>query len=142
MIRTVAEGEPFRCAGNFFKMLLPRDEGECCEVVLETVGPGHSTPPNQHATFVQIYVILRGEAKVTIGPETRTVRAPAVAFIPKDTNHFVSNESSGTDVEYLYVSIWPEGIPAAEKDGGWRQVYARLIQEYSDRGYPAERDGD
>ena len=142
MIRTLAEGEPFRCAGNVFKMLLPRDDGGCCEVVLETVGPGHSTPPNQHATFVQIYVILRGEANVTIGPETRTVRAPAVAFIPKDTNHFVSNESSGTDVEYLYVSIWPEGIPAAEKDGGWREVYARMIQDYSDRGYPAERNGD
>lgn len=142
MIRTVAEGEPFRCAGNFFKMLLPRDEGECCEVVLETVGPGHSTPPNQHATFVQIYVILRGDAKVTIGTETRTVSAPAVAFIPKQTNHFLSNESTGTDVEYLYVSIWPEGIPAAEKDGGWRKVYSRLIQEYTDRGYPVERDGD
>jgi quercetin dioxygenase-like cupin family protein len=122
LIRTLAEGEPFRCAGNFFQMLLPRDDGECCEVVLETVGPGHSTPPNQHATFVQIYVILRGEAKVTIGPETRTVRAPAVAFIPKDMTHSVSNESISTDVEYLYVSIWPDGIPTAEKDGGWREV--------------------
>lgn len=142
MIRTLAEGEAFRCAGNVFQMLLPRDEGDCCEVVLQTVGPGHSTPPNQHATFVQIYVILRGEAKVTIGGETRTVRAPAVAFIPKETNHFVSNESSGADVEYLYVSIWPEGIPAVEKDGGWRQVYARITQEYSDRGYPAQSDGD
>ena len=99
MIRHVAEGDPFRCAGDLFKMLLPMDEGECCEVVLETVGPGHSTPPNQYATFVQIYVVLRGEAKVTIGRETRTVRAPAVAFIPKDTNHFVSNESSA-NVEY------------------------------------------
>jgi quercetin dioxygenase-like cupin family protein len=142
LIRTLAEGEPFRCAGNFFQMLLPRDDGECCEVVLETVGPGHSTPPNQHATFVQIYVILRGEAKVTIGPETRTVRAPAVAFIPKDMTHSVSNESISTDVEYLYVSIWPDGIPTAEKDGGWREVYARMIQEYTDRGYPAERDGE
>ena len=137
MIRTLAEGEAFRCAGNFYRMLLSRDEGGCCEAVLETVHPGHATPPNQHATFVQIYVILRGTPKVTIGGETRTVQAPAIAFIPKNTNHFVANESSG-DVEYLYVSIWPEGIPLEESEGGWRSAYARLIQEYTDKGYPVD----
>ncbi|MGP8244112.1 MAG: hypothetical protein ACLQVN_06300 [Bryobacteraceae bacterium] len=31
MIRKFDEGEPFRCAGNNFVMLLPRDLTDCCE---------------------------------------------------------------------------------------------------------------
>ena len=139
IIKEFNEGEPFSCAGNAFKMLLSRDVGEFCEVVLEIVEPGVDTPPNAHATFQQIYVIVRGEAKVTIGSETRIVTAPAVALIPKNTNHSLSNVSEDTPVEYLYVSIWPDGIPADEREGGWRQVYKRMIQAYADRGYPAER---
>ena len=138
MIKEFDQGEPFQCAGNAFKMLLSRDEGDCCEVVLETVGPGRSTPPNAHEIFLQIYVIVRGEARLTVGSETKTVLAPAVALIPKCTTHFLTNVSKQDTVEYLYISVWPDGIPADEKEGGWRQVYARMIQAYADRGYPQE----
>lgn len=51
------EGEPFRCAGNEFAMLLPRDETGACEAVLQIVRPGGTTPPNRHETFMQIYLI-------------------------------------------------------------------------------------
>ena len=136
--KTFDEGELFHCAGNEYLMLLPRDVTSCAEVVLERVAAGQRTPPNAHATFVQIYVILQGEAEITIGEETRRVAAPAVAFIPRNTNHFVVNKGA-TELRYLYVTVWPDGIPHAEFEGGWKRVYADMIQEYADRGFPAKR---
>jgi quercetin dioxygenase-like cupin family protein len=135
MIKTIEEGEPFRCAGNAYRMLVPREIGGCCELVYERIEPGHVTPPNQHETFLQIYVLLRGHAKVTVGSETRVVEAPAVCFIPPKTNHFVENLSAETAVEYLYTSVWPDGIPFDEREGGWREVYRKITQAYADRGY-------
>ena len=62
-IRQFSEGEPFRCAGNEFAMLLPRDETDACEAVLQMVRPGGTTPPNSHETFMQIYLFWSGEAR-------------------------------------------------------------------------------
>jgi len=137
LIKSLSDGESFRCAGNDYLMLLPRDLSGCCEVVLEKVAPGRSTPPNAHPTFVQIYVLLAGEAEITIGEEKRAVTAPAVAYIPKNTNHRVVNVGTA-EVQYVYVTMWPDGIPAAEREGGWRRANAGMIQEYADRGYPAD----
>ncbi len=136
--KTFEEGEIFQCAGNNYTMLLPRDVTNCTEVVLEKVAVGQRTPPNAHATFVQIYIVMQGEADITIGDETRRVTAPAVAFIPRNTNHFVVNKGTN-ELRYLYVTVWPDGIPRNEIEGGWKEVYARMIQEYADRGYPAKR---
>lgn len=57
-----SEGEPFRCAGNEFVMLAPRDESGACEVVLQMVRPGATTPSNIHDSVVQIYLLWGGEA--------------------------------------------------------------------------------
>src|ERR1035441_7598358 len=65
-IRQFSEGEPFRCAGNEFVMLLPRDATGACEAVLQMVRPGGTTPPNSHETFMQVYLIWAGEARVYI----------------------------------------------------------------------------
>jgi mannose-6-phosphate isomerase-like protein (cupin superfamily) len=134
------QGEPLQCAGNNYRMLLPRDLTDCCEVVLEEVAPGKSTPPNQHETFLQIYVVLEGHAELFIGDEAREVRGPLVALIPRRADHYIVNKSGKTPLRYLYISVWPEGIPAAERDGGWKKVYERMIQEYADRGYPNKAD--
>jgi quercetin dioxygenase-like cupin family protein len=85
--RTKQEGETFKCAGNDFVMLLPRDITGCCEVVLEKVAAGARTPPNAHRTFNQIYIILSGEPSVTVGEETRRLSPGSVMYIPKNTNH-------------------------------------------------------
>jgi quercetin dioxygenase-like cupin family protein len=138
--RGFEQGEPFQCAGNNYLMLLPRDLTDCCEVVLEEVAPGKRTPPNQHETFLQVYVVLDGHAELSIGGETREIRAPFVALIPRRTDHYVVNKSDTAPVRYLYISVWPEGIPAAEREGGWRMAYGRIIQEYADRGFPAKAD--
>lgn len=118
-------------------MLVPRDETRCLEAVLETVAPGHSTPLNAHKSFVQLLVMFRGKARVHIGSDSSDVSAPAVAFIPRLTSHFV--ESVGQEpLQYMYVSIWPGPMPP-EEDKPWREVCARMISEYAQRGFPPKQ---
>jgi mannose-6-phosphate isomerase-like protein (cupin superfamily) len=133
-----SEGESFRCAGNDFLMLLPRDETRACEAVLQIVRQGGATPPNSHETFMQIYLVWSGEARVFIGDESRHLAAPAIAFVPPRTEHWVENALADRDLEYLYISVWPNGIPAQEFDGGWKKIYAGIIDEYATRGFPVE----
>lgn len=133
-----SEGVPFRCAGNDFSMLLPRDETGACEVVLQMVRPGATTPPNSHETFMQIYLIWSGKATVFIGPESKQLAAPAVAFVPPRTEHWVENALADRELHYLYISVWPNGIPPDEFDGGWKAVYAGIIDDYVSRGYPVD----
>jgi len=132
------EGEPFRCAGNEFIMLLPRDTTNACEVVLQMVRPGATTPPNAHETFMQMYLVWSGEAEVFIGEESTRLKAPAIAYIPKQTKHWITNLSQERELHYLYISVWPDGIPSAEIDGGWKKVYEKIIDSYVSRGYPVE----
>lgn len=133
-----SEGEPFRCAGNEFVMLLPRDESKACEAVLQMVRPGGTSPPNSHETFMQIYLIWSGEAEIFIGEESKRVTAPAIAFVPPRTEHWVENVLPDRELHYLYISVWPNGIPPEEFDGGWKTVYAGIIGSYVSRGYPAD----
>jgi mannose-6-phosphate isomerase-like protein (cupin superfamily) len=137
-VKQFSEGEPFRCAGNEFVMLLPRDATGACEVVLQMVRPGATTPSNSHETFMQVYLVWSGEGEIFIGSESRHVTAPAVAFIPPRTEHWVTNLSSERELHYLYMSVWPEGIPAAEFEGGWKKVYETIIDSYVSRGYPVD----
>jgi mannose-6-phosphate isomerase-like protein (cupin superfamily) len=137
-IKTIADGEKFWCAGHEYLMLLPRDLTDCCEAAMETLVVGESTPPNAHTTFHQVHVILQGEAEITIGEEKRRVSAPAISFIPKGTNHWVQNVGAA-ELRYIYITIWSDGIPAGEKDGGWRKACTDMVKEYADRGYPPER---
>ncbi len=137
-VKQFNEGEPFRCAGNDFAMLLPRDETGACEAVLQMVRPGGVTPPNSHETFMQIYLIWSGAAKIFIGGEAKQVTAPAVAFVPPKTEHWVENALADRELQYLYISVWPNGIPGEECEGGWRKVYAKIIDDYAGRGYPAD----
>lgn len=133
--RTFQDGEKFFCAGNEYVMLVPRDVTDCCEVVLETISVDGVTPPNSHATFNQIFVIMQGSAEITIGGTVRRVDAPAVAYVPKRTEHFVRNVGS-TDLQYVYITVWPNGIPVDERQGGWKQARNEMVEGYAGRGYP------
>lgn len=140
-VKEFSEGESFRCAGNDFVMLLPRDETSACEAVLQRVRPGSTTPSNIHDTFMQIYLLWSGQAEIYIGKESRQVTAPAVAFVPPCTEHWVKNLSSDRELQYLYISIWPRGIPQKEFAGGWKKVYEGIIDSYVRRGFPVVAEG-
>jgi mannose-6-phosphate isomerase-like protein (cupin superfamily) len=134
--RTLDEGEQFHCAGNLYTMLIPRDDTHCFEAVLESVAPGRATPPNAHATFVQMYFLVAGRGRVHIGGESREIVAPAVAFIPLNTSHHVEN-SGESALQYIYVSIWPGQIPS-EDGTRWREACDAMIRSYEQKGYPAQ----
>jgi len=134
--QTLEEGERFWCAGALYTMLIARDDTRCFEAVLETIEPGRATPRNAHATFVQMYFIVEGRARVHIGGETRDVAAPAVAYIPLRTDHHVENVGESV-LRYVYVSIWPGEIPP-EDGQAWREARDAMIQLYESQGYPAQ----
>ena len=135
--RTLDEGERFWCAGNLYTMLIPRDETQCFEAVLETIEAGQATPANAHSSFVQMYFMVTGTARIHIGGEQREVTAPAVAFVPRQTDHHVENIGA-TPLQYIYVSIWPGTIPA--EDGlTWREASEAMIRQYDSRGYSPQR---
>jgi mannose-6-phosphate isomerase-like protein (cupin superfamily) len=130
------QGESFWCAGNLYSMLVPREQTQSFEAVLETIEPGGATPSNAHSTFVQLFVLLRGTARLNIGGEIREVATPAVAFIPIKTEHHVEN-IGGDPLQYIYVSIWPGEIPV--EDGlTWREARDQMIWAYEARGLAAE----
>ncbi|HEY7392185.1 MAG TPA: hypothetical protein VH640_26945 [Bryobacteraceae bacterium] len=59
-------------------MLIPKNKTSSFEAMLETIEPGRATPLNAHVTFVQMYFIVSGGARVYIGNESREVTGPAV----------------------------------------------------------------
>jgi mannose-6-phosphate isomerase-like protein (cupin superfamily) len=135
--RTLNEGERFWCAGNLYTMLIPRDDTQCFEAAMETIEAGHATPANAHSSFVQMYFMVAGTARVHIGGEQRDITAPAVAFVPRQTDHYVENIGD-KPLQYIYVSIWPGTIPA--EDGlSWREACDAMVRMYDSRGYSPQR---
>ena len=130
------EGEEFWCAGNHYRMLVPRDETHCLEAALETFQPGKGTPPNGHDTFVQLLIFFEGRAEVHIDGQVREMDAPGLAFVPLNTDHHVVNTGAG-ELKYVYVSIWPGQMPEHE-DKPWKEVCARMIDYYTSRGFPPQ----
>ena len=72
--------------------------------------------------------------------ESRLVGAPAVAYVPPHTEHWVENALTDHELHYLYISVWPNGIPAEESEGGCNNVYAKIIDSYVSRGYPVDAE--
>jgi mannose-6-phosphate isomerase-like protein (cupin superfamily) len=80
-----------------------------------------------------MYFFVTGSARVHIGMETREVEAPAVAYVPKQTHHFVENTGDSV-LSYVSVSIWPGEIP--QEDGRtWREACDTMIKAYQSQGY-------
>jgi len=59
------------------------------------LAPGVATTPHYHAVTEEIYYILKGEAEMTLGEETRAVGPGDAIAIPPGERHTIQN--SGTD---------------------------------------------
>ncbi len=121
--RNLDEAEPFVCAGIQFGMILPRNITGSVEVVWERLEPFEGTPSDRHASFDQLFVILKGTGEVTVGEETSLVRPLTIVFIPMGTPHSVLC-SSNEGLEYLFFNVWKNGIPSAESD--WEMAYSMI----------------
>lgn len=122
-VQPLATAEPFECAGIQFRMILSRNHTRSVEVVWEYLEPGISTPLDQHSSFDQVFLVLKGTGEVTIGTEVAPVREHDTIYVPRQTLHSVRC-TSDCGLEYLYINVWPGKIPESEAD--WREVYSQI----------------
>jgi mannose-6-phosphate isomerase-like protein (cupin superfamily) len=57
--------------------------------------PGRSHTPHEHATWEQVYYVISGTAKLTVGTEQRIVGPGGCSFTPPGTPHDVENVGDG-----------------------------------------------
>ncbi len=122
-ICSLADGEPFTCAGIQFKMILPRDITDSVEAVAEFLRADQASPVDRHPTFDQIFFILKGKGEVTIGDNSSTVGPQTIVFIPRNTDHSI-RPLTPEGLEYVYFNIWGKGVP--EKERVWKRAYSQI----------------
>ena len=88
------------------KLLVNADETETIALGYVSVENGNSTKPGFHDDEEEIYVILRGKAKLTIGDEICEVGPGSVAYVPRNHKHIMTCMSE-EKLEYLYFANWP-----------------------------------
>lgn len=76
--------------GNFEVL----DEGDGYKVKRIEVKPGHRLSLQMHQQRSEHWVIVSGEAIVTLGDRESTLRTNERAFIPRRTRHRVANAAS------------------------------------------------
>jgi mannose-6-phosphate isomerase-like protein (cupin superfamily) len=121
--KNIEEAEPFECAGIQFGMMIPRDVTGSLEVVWERLRPFESTPLDRHASFDQLFIILKGTGEVTVGERRYDIKPSTVVLIPQAVLHSVRSTSE-EGLDYYFFNIWKTGVPASERD--WRTVYSSI----------------
>ena len=73
---------------------------------------GRATPGASHPGHDEIYIVMQGEAVLTMDGEEYDIKPGSVVFIPADTFHGLENKSATQD--FVILTIWagrpPEGI--------------------------------
>ena len=108
VITAIDEAPRCKLQGVDFAVLLHRERTEAMEVLLERYPKGLIFPVYQHKECEQFYLFLEGEAQVTAGDQSRRVGKGAVVYIPRNTNHRVSNVGDG-ELVYVVFETYPDG---------------------------------
>lgn len=69
--------------------------------------PGQSQKVHSHAANDKLYYILRGEAKVTVGAESRILREGEIVLAAAGEPHGVENESANRAVCLVFMAPRP-----------------------------------
>ena len=77
--------------------------------------PGTRVARHSHPTAEQIMWIVEGDVTMTVGDETRTLRAGDVAVVNRGVEHELHSESGLTFVEAL-APVLTDHVPDAERD--------------------------
>jgi mannose-6-phosphate isomerase-like protein (cupin superfamily) len=64
---------------------------ERCSLAEEALPPGKSVGRHHHLETEEVYYILQGEGRMTVGSETRAVAAGDAIFIPRRSSHTLTN---------------------------------------------------
>ena len=81
--------------------------------------PGQEQKVHSHAANDKIYYILRGEAKVVVGTESRRLGAGELVLAPAGAPHGIANESALDAVCLVFMAPHPR--PPAPGAGGSRE---------------------
>ncbi len=118
--KKMEETEGFELFGNRYRMYLPRDMTECLECGVVKMEKGSGTPAHEHPKEEQIYLVTGGRGRLRVGDEECDIEKGMIVFIPRATEHEVECISD-EGLEYVYVAVWPGGVPQEERD--WRKAY-------------------
>ena len=79
--------------GSTIRSLLDRTNSTATHQSLAeaTVPPGATTEPHRHPQAEEIYYILSGTGRITVGAETRDVGPLDAILIPPGTSHAMAN---------------------------------------------------
>src|ERR1700684_4651194 len=108
MISSTEKSQVTHFLGVKYSVLLPREKSECVEILLERFPKGLAFPVHQHKECEQTYLVLEGEAEVTVADEVRRVVKDGVVYIPRLTDHCVRNVGD-SELGYVVVGSYPEG---------------------------------
>jgi len=88
------------------KLLINDFETETAALGYVSIAKGESTDVGFHDDEEEMYIILKGRAKLRIGAETVEAGPGDVTYVPRNTEHQMTCISD-EKLEYLYVAIWP-----------------------------------
>jgi quercetin dioxygenase-like cupin family protein len=127
LVSTVEKSQLTKFLGVDFSVLLPRERSECVEILLERYPQGLAFPVHQHKECEQTYLVLEGEAEVTLGGQVHELRKGGVVYIPRLTEHAVRN-TGDSDLVYIVVETYPDGYLPNEPT--WDSHIAVLEKHY------------
>lgn len=88
------------------KLLVEREETENIALGYVSVNSGNTTETGFHDDEEEIYVILKGNAILTIGDKKQEIGPGSVAYVPRNHLHNMTCISE-EKLEYLYFANWP-----------------------------------
>lgn len=97
--------------GSLKKVLFKRDEllnGSISMINWALLPIGKSFKAHYHEDMEEIFIILSGEAEITINHETETLKKGDAVLIPPRATHRMTNNST-EDVHYIALGISKEG---------------------------------
>ena len=101
--------KPYEVGGIYVSKMLLDDQmaGEkTVQVNQGTIAPGKTLTPSAHEA-AEIYIILEGEAELSIANQLHIVKPGFVVFIPAGVDHGLRNLS---DTErFVLVTLWRDG---------------------------------
>jgi quercetin dioxygenase-like cupin family protein len=124
----------YRFPTHINDLVMDRSQATSSEVFMVVLHPGEAPPLHQHDDTEQIFYVLSGQGRLTIGNEAETfaVHTGDVVRIPPATLHSIECASADT-LTYLAIDCFPGGRPTAEPtwDDHVRAVCTQQGWDYS-----------
>ena len=93
--------------GSELRPLVDRTTSEItqCSLAEEVLPPGSAVAPHHHRELEEIYYILSGRGRMTVGEETSDVEEGDAVYVPRNHRHTLEN--TGTEPIRLLVVCGP-----------------------------------